>query len=338
MEENNVKNVNEKVDILLATYNTNVTYLTLQIDSILNQSYKNINLIISDDNSSSKEVLDILDKYKVQDNRIILFKQEKNLGYLKNFEFLLSKSTAEYIAYADHDDIWYENKIEKCVDVIKNKNVDLVYSDCKQIDENGKIINESYLKHKNMPVISGKNNILCFSRHIAIGCSMMFTKKIKDQMLPFKDSVMAHDWVNMYLASKQDGVFCINEQLFEYRLHGSNEFGGRSLKQNLARWKKDNGISYKAYKKYRNERVIKTAYLDGAIMCKEYREKLNLKKQENEDEVIKYYEKLLKTKVLNIQFNKYNKYLSYKEIGKRRLKEVMMFHFPIISYLVYLVK
>ena len=338
MGENNSKNVNEKVDILLTTYNTNLKYLTLQIDSILNQSYKNINLIISDDNSSSKEVLDTLDKYAKQDDRITLFKQETNLGYIKNFEFLLGKSTAEYIAYADHDDIWYENKIEKCLNTIKNKNVDLVYSDCKQIDENGKVINESYLKYKNMPIIDGKNNILCFSRHIAIGCSMMFTKKIKDQMLPFSDSVMAHDWINMYLASKQNGVYCIKEPLFEYRIHSSNEFGGRSLKQNLSRWKKENGTSYRAYEKYRNQRVIQTAYLDGALMCKEYRDKLNLDKSKDEEETIIYYQRLFKTKLLNIHFGKYNKYLSYKEIGKRKLKEIMIFHFPIISYIVYLLK
>lgn len=328
-------NDNELVDVLLATYNSNIQYLKEQLDSILNQTYKNIHIIISDDASTKDDVKKILKEYEQKDNRITLYLQEKNLGYLKNFEFLLTKSNANYISFSDHDDIWYENKIEECIKKLKEKDVDLVYSDCKQIDANNQVLNESYLKYKNMPIINGKNNILAFSRHIAIGCACVFTKKIKEQMLPFSKSVMAHDWLNVYLASKQKGVFCLQKPLFSYRLHGTNEFGGRSLKQNLKKWKEENGKSYSAYKKYRNERVIKTAYLNGALMCKEYRDKLGLEKDEKEEKVINYYNKLLKTKILNFNLVNYEKYLSFKNIGKRRIKEEMIFHFPIISYVIY---
>lgn len=329
---------NKKVDILLATYNTKIEYLKKQIDSILNQTYTNINLIISDDNSTKKEVREVLEEYKQKDNRITVYFQENNLGYIKNFEFLLTKSNADYISFADHDDVWYENKIEKSIEVLEEKNVDLVYCDCKQIDENGQVIQESYLKYKNLPVVNGKNNILIFSRHIAIGCSTVFTKKIKEQMLPFTQSVMAHDWINVYLASKQQGIASIEEPLFDYRLHTSNEFGGRSLKQNLSKWKEENGSSYKAYKKYRNERVIKTAYLNGTLMCREYRDKLGLEKNIQEEKVIKYYEKLLKTNIINLRLISFEKYLAFKGIGKRRIKEEMIFHFPLISYLMYLIR
>ncbi len=331
-------NNNEKIDILLATYNTNIQYLKEQINSILNQTYKNINLIISDDNSQKKEVIETLKKYEKQDERITLYTRKENIGYIKNFEYLLTKSNAEYIAFADHDDIWYENKIEECIKTLKEKKVDLVYSDCNQINSNGQVINESYIKYKNMPIINGKGNILAFSRHIAIGCSTVFTKKIKEQMLPFSKNVMAHDWLNVYLASKQNGIAYIQKPLFGYRIHSTNEFGGRSLEQNLSKWKKENGISYKAYKKYRNERVIKTAYLNGSIMCNEYREKLKLENSKEEENVIKYYEKLLKTNILNIMLGKYKKYLEFKGIGKRKIKETMLFHFPLISYIVYLIK
>ena len=57
-------------------------------------------------------------------------------GYTKNFEFVLSKSESDYIAFSDHDDIWYPNKIEESLKLLKEKNVDLVYCDAKQIDEN----------------------------------------------------------------------------------------------------------------------------------------------------------------------------------------------------------
>lgn len=330
--------MDETVDILLATYNSNIEFLKKQIDSILNQTYKNIHLIISDDNSTNIDVKNCLKEYQEKDNRITLYLNEINVGYLKNFEFLLTKSNANYISFSDHDDIWYEDKIEKSLKTLKEKNIDLVYCNCKQIDENGNIIQESYLDYKNLPKINGKDNILAFSRHIAIGCSSIFTKKIKEQMLPFKDSVMAHDWINVYLASKQNGIACIEEPLFEYRLHNSNEFGGRSLKQNLNKWQDENGTSYNSYKKYRNERVIKKAYLDGSLMCKQYRDALNLKVSIEEQKVIKYYDKLLKTRILNIHFLQYEKYLAFKGIGKRKIKEEIIFHFPLISYIAYKIK
>ena len=156
----------EQIDILLATYNGE-KYLKEQLDSILNQTYTNFRLLISDD-CSKDYTRQILKEYEKKDSRIKLFFQEKNLGYVKNFEFLLTKSTAEYIFFSDHDDIWYENKIEKCIKVLKEKNVDLLYSDCKQIDENGKVLQDSYLKYKNLPQVNGKENILAFSRNIAI--------------------------------------------------------------------------------------------------------------------------------------------------------------------------
>ena len=81
----------DKVDILLTTYNTKIEYLKKQIDSILNQTYKNFTLIISDDCSPNEEVREILKEYEQKDNRIKLYFQEKNLGCTKSFEFLLKK-------------------------------------------------------------------------------------------------------------------------------------------------------------------------------------------------------------------------------------------------------
>ena len=78
----------EKVDILLATYNGE-QYLREQLDSIMCQTYSNFRLIISDD-CSSDSTKEILEEYVEKDKRIIVFSQEKNLGVVKNFEFLLN--------------------------------------------------------------------------------------------------------------------------------------------------------------------------------------------------------------------------------------------------------
>ena len=325
----------EKIDVLLTTYNTKIEYLKKQLDSILNQTYTNFNLIISDDCSTNKEVVETLREYEQKDNRIKIYIQPQNLGYTKNFEFVLTKSTAKYIAYSDHDDIWYKNKLEESLKILKEKDVDLVYCDAKQIDENGNTIHESYLRYKNMPIISGKNIILPFSRHIAIGCSQMFTKEVKDIMIPFTENTIAHDWNSVYIANRLKGFYCIDKVLLEYRLHNDNAFGGRNLKQNMQIWKKENGNSYESYLKYRHK-VITDTYLAGVLMCKEYSTKIKDNILESlENDIIEYYKKAQKAKIIYFPIHKYFKYLYFKNIGKRKYKEIMILHFPLISYIIF---
>ena len=332
----------DKIDILLATYNSNIIFLKKQIDSILNQTYKNFNLIISDDKSTNGEVIDLLNEYKNKDKRITLYIQEKNLGYTKNFEFLLSKSNANYIAFSDHDDIWYINKLERSLKVLKEKNVDLVYSDCNQIDENDNIIHQSYLIYKNMPNLNNykkdRATKISFSRHIAIGCSQMFTKDVKNKMIPFNQNTMAHDWNSVYIASRLKGVYEIEEPLFAYRLHGNNAFGGRNFKQNMKLWKKENKNNYQGFLKYRHK-VITDTYLAGAKMCLGYNVLFDNNENINnfQNEIITYYKECQNVKIINFKFNKYFKYLYFHGVGKKGLKEFIILHFPIISYFVYIV-
>lgn len=316
----------ETIDILMATYNSNIDFLKMQLDSLLEQTYKNIKIIISDDASNKKETKDFLQEYAKNDKRINLYLNEKNVGYIKNFEFLLKKSTSEYIMFCDHDDIWYNTKVEKSYKKLIETNTDLIYCNAKQIDEKGNVLHESYIDYKHMPKINGKNTKIAFSRHIAIGCSQLFTKKIKEKMLPFKKSVMAHDWISVYLATIGKGVAYIDEPLFEYRLHTNNEFGGRSLNQNLKKWKNENGSNYKSYIKYRNWAINDTFY-GGSKMCDEY-----VHREEN-DEILKYYEKIIKTKIINFNVFKYYRYLGFKGIKLRAMKEITLFHFPILGYI-----
>ncbi len=336
MKGNINKKMEDKVDILLTTYNTNPKFLNEQINSILNQTYSNFNLIISDDFSSNENVVKILKEFEKKDNRIKLYIQEKNIGCTKSFEFLLTKSTSEYIAFSDHDDIWYPTKIEECVKAIKEENVSLVYCDANQIDKDGNILNESYLRYKNLPILTNKKqSILPFSRHIAIGCSQLITKEVKDIMLPFTDNTFAHDWHSLYIASRLNGIYCIDKPLLGYRIHENNIFGGRDLKQNIKIWKNKNGNNYKSFLEYRYN-VITNTYLAGTKMCKDYSNKIkdnNLEILENN--VLEYFKQAQKSKIFYWKLYKYFKYLYFKGIGKRLYKEIVILHFPIISYLVF---
>ena len=137
---------NSKIDILLATYNGE-EYLEAQLDSILNQTYSDFRLLISDD-CSSDNTQKILKEYEKKDNRIQLFFQEKNLGVMKNFEFLLKNVKNDYYMFSDQDDIWKQEKIEKSLKKLLETNSDLVYTDLEVVDENLNVTYPSYWKLK----------------------------------------------------------------------------------------------------------------------------------------------------------------------------------------------
>lgn len=320
----------EKIEILLATYNTEQEYLKKQIDSILNQTYQNFKLLISDDHSIKKEIKTILETYQKQDKRIEIYTQESNLGYNKNFEFLLKQAKANYIMFSDHDDIWYPQKIEKCLTKMKEEKVDLVYCNANQINEKDEIIKQNYFQYKNVPLIHGKSK-LAITRCIGIGCSQMITKTIRDHMIPFTDQVIAHDWLAAFLANEGNGITYIEEPLFGYRLHNNNVFGGRSLAQNLSKWREENGSSYASYLKYRKEKVINKAYLEGAKMCLQYA--TNQEQKKMIQQLVKYYEKLENSKYFNRHIFQYFRFLAGKNLVKKMIKEIIIFHLPILGYL-----
>ena len=319
----------ELVDILVTTYNTNEKYLKKQIESILKQTYENIKIYISDDNSPNPRVAEILKQYEKMDERIKLYIQPKNLGYNKNFEFLLNQSKANYIMFSDHDDIWHKEKVEKSLAKIKEKNVDMVYCNCRQIDEDGIVLHDDYFKYKNVPLVDGKGK-LAISRCVGIGCSQIITKSVKDKMIPFKKNFVAHDWLAAFVANEGKGMSYIEEPLFDYRLHSTNVFGGRSLKQNLNRWKQEHGKDYKTFLEYRKD-AIDRAYLGGIEMCKEY-----VSKKEDKlfiEEAERYYDSILKIKKINLRLGGFFKILAGKNQGKKMIREIVLFHFPVLGYL-----
>ena len=107
------------VSIALCTFN-GVEFLKKQLDTIINQDYKNLEIIICDD-LSKDGTKNILDKYSLEDNRIKLFYNNENLGYIKNFEKAIKNCSGEYIFLSDQDDIWELDKVSKMLNTFKEK-------------------------------------------------------------------------------------------------------------------------------------------------------------------------------------------------------------------------
>lgn len=98
------------VDILMCTYNGE-KFIEQQIQSILDQTHTDFNLIIIDDVSSDGTV-EIIKKMMLSDSRIELHQNAKNLGYFDNFLFGLNYVKSDYLFFSDQDDVWLSNKIE----------------------------------------------------------------------------------------------------------------------------------------------------------------------------------------------------------------------------------
>ena len=113
-----------KVSVIIPIYNVE-KYLAKCLDSVLNQTYKNLEILCIDDCSPDNSAL-ILEKYSKQDNRIKIIKREKNGGLSAARNTGIDASTGEYLYFLDSDD-WIElDYIEKMVEKIKETDVDIV--------------------------------------------------------------------------------------------------------------------------------------------------------------------------------------------------------------------
>ena len=115
---------NELVSVLLSTYNSEET-LGESIDSLLNQTYKNLEILISDDGSTDSTI-EICKKFQLKDERILLFSNKKNIGLTKSLNNLAQKASGSLIARHDADDISLPYRIEEQIQFMKKKKLDAV--------------------------------------------------------------------------------------------------------------------------------------------------------------------------------------------------------------------
>lgn len=101
------------VTIGIATYNR-PDYLYFSLKSIINQKYKNIKIIISDNSEDNRNNLTIINEFI--DSRVNYYHHKKNIGSISNFNFLLKKSKNDFFMFASDDDIWHPNFIEECLE------------------------------------------------------------------------------------------------------------------------------------------------------------------------------------------------------------------------------
>lgn len=237
--------MNPKVDILLATYNGE-KYIKEQVESILNQTYENIQIIISDD-CSTDNTRQVLKEYE-NNEKIKIFYQEKNLGYVKNFEFLLKQVESNLYMLSDQDDVWKKEKVEKSVEKIESENLDLVFGDLEVVDENLNTLYKSYNRY--MHLIHKikkyqKDYRLQYLYNCMTGCTIISRKNWIDKVLPFptNSKYMIHDyWLGLVIALNGK-VGYIEEPYILYRQHGKNQVGSKKASKTASKLEKVRNIS-----------------------------------------------------------------------------------------------
>jgi glycosyltransferase, family 2 len=222
--------MNPKIEILLATYNGE-KYVGEQIDSIINQTYRNWILLIRDDNSKDN-TLEILKEYEKKDNRIKVIEDKKgNLGFVKNFEELLNNSKEDWVMFSDQDDYWLENKIEKYVAILNTSSEDilkkpmLIHSNSFICDDNLEIIKDEFINSK---IANKYNEDDFYFAYFVQGSTVLINRAIIDLALPFSKNVTVHDRYFHLLAEFFGKRIFINESLIKYRQHSNNKIGAKT--------------------------------------------------------------------------------------------------------------
>lgn len=212
------------VSIVLATYNGE-KFLQQQLDSLLAQTYKNIEIIAVDDVSTDNTVA-ILNQFAARHPNMKVIVNETNLGFIKNFDKGCSLASGELIAPCDQDDYWDETKIEKLVAHIGSS--PMIYCDSFTCDHN---LDKTGKKISDLVNCQPFNNCLQQAIFCRIyGHASLFTKKLYKAATPFLN-IIPHDWWLSFCATTIGEIQFFPEALVYYRQHSSNLFGVVGVKR-----------------------------------------------------------------------------------------------------------
>jgi len=212
------------VSICIPTYNREKTILDA-LNCALNQTYKNIEILISEDHSSDQTLALIK---KVKDPRINLIIQKERLGMIPNWNFCIQKAKGEYIKFLHSDDLIDLTCVEKELHFfLKNKDVSLVTCKRKFIDDQDKLLYTMQFANKNTNENGREygHKLITNIRENRIGepSAVMFRKSdaLKAGLFDSRFSQLAdfEFWLRLHLFGN---IGYINEPLCSFRLHGGS--------------------------------------------------------------------------------------------------------------------
>ncbi|WP_354637538.1 glycosyltransferase family 2 protein [Morganella morganii] len=198
------------ISVIMPAYNAE-KYISDSIDSVLNQSIQNFELIIIDDNSQDNTT-NIINKYN--DPRIVLIINSNNLGVSETRNIGISAANGKYIAFLDSDDIWLPHKLSLQI-MCLNDGWDVVSSNYIAFESNA----DNKITERKSPSIISYSDMLKsnFIGNLTGIYNVQKIGKIYQKKSGHEDYIM---WLEIIKKSKK--AYCIQESLAKYRLHNSS--------------------------------------------------------------------------------------------------------------------
>lgn len=206
----------KKVAVIMSTYNGE-KYVAEQLESILHQTYSNIEIVIRDDGSKDNTV-NIIKKYQREYKNIKLYAGD-NVGFVKSFFKLLKLADADYYAYADQDDIWLEHKVRLAVNSLNqldNTKPNMAFGNSDYYDENMKFLSKGPRNKK-------YNFLTALFACVAQGMTMTVNRKARNMIIEnMPKSCFFHDWWTYLICMGMGNVIHNDETVVKYRRRKEN--------------------------------------------------------------------------------------------------------------------
>lgn len=191
--------------------------------SILNQTYKNIEIIVVDD-CSTDNTFEITKALAIKYPQIKAVRNTENIGFNKNFEKAIKLTTGDYIAISDQDDIWLEHKLQRLIDNIKDKW--LIFSNSEWMDEEENLMGKQILAN-NFDLGNRTFKSFLFYNSVT-GHTTLFSRELLKYIFPIPE-LGFYDWWIGFVAIYHNKITCLNECLTLHRIHSysvMNQFKG----------------------------------------------------------------------------------------------------------------
>ena len=223
-----------EISVVMNSFN-HEAYISKAIESVLNQTFGNLELIIVDGGSKDKS-REIIEAYRAKDERIRTIFHSRNFGIARATNDGINEAKGKFIAFIDSDDLWKENKLEKQLEILR-KNEDLVvWSDGELIDGKDNPIDGGFVKLQNAEYKRKSGNILkdLLLCNFIFHSSLIVKRKAAANIGVNCQLEYLNDWLfEVELAEHFDYRF-IKEPLSKYRIHGKN-----TISRNDDYWLKD---------------------------------------------------------------------------------------------------
>ena len=233
------------VSIIMPSYNT-ASFIEETIQSVLNQTYTNWELIIVDDCSTDNtdEVLE-----NIKDSRIRYFKNDKNSGAAVSRNKALREAKGQWIAYLDSDDLWMPEKLEKQIHFMETNGYAFSYTNYEEIDVNGNKTGVSITGPKKITKTGMFN--YCWP-----GCLTVMFDANKIGLIQIEDIKKNNDYAMWLKVCRKADCFLLDETLGQYRKGRIGSVSTHSIKTMI-------GWHYKLYHEAECMGKIESLYNTG---------------------------------------------------------------------------